>query len=144
MAGHSKKVDKAFLANVKATLALSMRKLAKELNVSLPIVKKAIKELGALLYVRSEREWLSKKTTMDRVIRGKKLINQLKKKDLSTVLILRQEELDCGPGQERKEHPALDLPRRPPTHLPGKVPSLSYDVMSGDIRQKEDALTLVP
>jgi len=89
--GHNKKLTDEFLADlateIEANPTNSMRKTAKALNISEKSIRTAVRMLGAHSYVRRRRQLLTKKTKEARLARGKKLLNFLKKKDSSTVLV---------------------------------------------------------
>ncbi len=89
--GHNCKVTDDFLSELGTKInedpTRSMRKLAMDLNVSKTTICKAVGMLGLHSYVRRRRQLLTKKTRESRVTRGKKLINWLKKKSPSTVLV---------------------------------------------------------
>ncbi len=80
--GHNRKRTEEFLtgvaAEIEASPTTSMRKLAKELNVSEGLIRKAVKDLGAFSYVRRRRQLLTENSKRLRVERGKKLITWLK------------------------------------------------------------------
>ena len=89
--GHNKKVDEDFLtglsAEIEADPTRSMRKLAKDLNVSEWTIRQAVGELGLHSYVRRRRQLLSNNAQISRVECGKKVLNWLKKKPASVVLV---------------------------------------------------------
>ena len=89
--GHNKIVTEEFLAGlackIEADPTRSMRKTAKDLNVSEGTIRNAVGLLGLHSYVRRRRQLLSAATKERRVERGKVLINWLKKKSPSTVLV---------------------------------------------------------
>jgi len=95
--GHNKKRTEEFLTGlaceIEASPTTSIRKLAKELNVSRTTISKAVKNLGAYSYVRRRRQLLSEKTKQARVKKGKLLLWWLKKNRLDTVKIFSDKKL---------------------------------------------------
>ncbi|XP_059094623.1 uncharacterized protein LOC131889516 [Tigriopus californicus] len=89
--GHNKIITDNFLndlhCKIEADPSRSIRKLAKDLNVSRMTVLRAVGQLGLKSYVRRRRQLLSESSKNSRLERGKILINQLKKKPRSTVLV---------------------------------------------------------
>ncbi len=89
--GKNKIIDQDFLLHlaveIEADPTRSMRKMSKDLSVSEFTIRKAVGQLGLHSYVRRRRQLLSKSTNNIRVERGKKIINWLKKKPSSVVLV---------------------------------------------------------
>ncbi len=89
--GHNKVVNDDFLvdlsAKIEADHTRSMRKLAKDLNISDWTVRKAVGKFGMHSHVRRRRQLLSASAKNSRVERGKKLTSWLKKKPSSGVLV---------------------------------------------------------
>ena len=89
--GHNRIIDDDFLtglmAEIEADPTRSMRKMAKDLNISEWTIRKAIGQLSLHSYVRRHRQLLSVTAKTSRVKRGKKLISWLKKKAPTKVLV---------------------------------------------------------
>ncbi len=89
--GSNNIIDEEFLlllmAKINTEPTRSMRKLAKDLMVSEFTIRNAVGKLGLHSYVRRRRQLLSQTAKNSRVDRGKKLINWLKKKPSSVVLV---------------------------------------------------------
>ncbi len=88
--GHNRKRTDEFMDDLKdridADPTISMRQLAKEKNVTPRTIRKAVKQLGLISYVRRRRQLLSDTTKLTRVAKGKKLLTWMKH-DRSTVRI---------------------------------------------------------
>ena len=96
-----------------------MRKMAKELNVSECTIRNGVKDLGACSYVRRRRQLLTAKSKMARVERGKKLINWLKKKRLSTVLFFSDKKnwtVDQAKNSRNDRYLAYNVDQVPPVN----------------------------
>ncbi len=89
--GHNLKITEEFLSElcdkIEEDPTRSMSKLPKDLNVGKATISKAVGILGLHSYVRRRRQLLTTATKKQSVIRGKKLINWMKKKGPSTVLV---------------------------------------------------------
>ncbi len=94
--GQNKKRSAEFMADVKQTIenapTTSMRKMAKAMNVSEATIRRSVKDLGAVSYVRRRRQLLSDGTKQRRVTKGKKLLSWLKSNG-STVRIFSDKKL---------------------------------------------------
>jgi len=88
--GKNKKRTEDFLIGVASEIeadgSTSYREMGKALGVSKNTVWRACKDLGASSYVRRRRQLLTEATKANRVMKGKKLLNLLKKQG-STVRI---------------------------------------------------------
>ncbi len=72
-------------SEIKANREHSMREMAKNLNMGVTTIRKAVVQLGA--HMRRRHQLLTKATRESRVSRGKKIINWMKSKALSTILV---------------------------------------------------------
>ena len=72
--GLNKIRSEEFLTGVASEIACSMRRLGKELQVSDRTIRRSMKDLGAVSYVRRRRQLLTDSTKAKRVMKGTKLL----------------------------------------------------------------------